>query len=75
MLRGNDFNKAYNTMEDAIIPSIKACWTMWIPLQFVNFAFVKSNMRPTVVNIGCFIWNIAIDHISNDYISHSSDCK
>tara|TARA_Y100000996_G_scaffold413252_1_gene401070 strand:- start:6 stop:524 length:519 start_codon:yes stop_codon:yes gene_type:complete len=68
LLRGNDWASSYKSMLDGLIPSVTACWVMWIPLQFINFAYFPPHMRPTVVNIGCLVWNVAIDHISHDFI-------
>ena len=68
LLQGNGWNSAFVSMKNGLVPSITACWTMWIPLQFINFTFVPSHMRPTFVNVGCLVWSIVIDHISNKYI-------
>ena len=67
LLQGQDWNSSWNSLSNGLIPSVTACWTMWFPLQFINFTIVSSHMRATFVNIGCLVWNVAIDHISNEF--------
>ena len=68
LLQGNSLESSIFSMKNGLIPSITACWIMWIPLQFINFTFLPNHIRPTFVNFGCLVWSVIIDHISNKYI-------
>ena len=65
-LQNKSIDSGLELMKEKYISSLTACWAMWIPLQIINFAYVPKHMRPTIVNIGCLVWTVAIDYISNN---------
>jgi protein Mpv17 len=68
VLQNKSIDSGLELMKEKYIPSLTACWAMWIPLQIINFAYIPKHMRPTVVNIGCLVWTVAIDYISHNTI-------
>ena len=69
LIQNKSIDTGWELMKEKYIPSLTACWALWVPLQIVNFSYIPKHMRPTIVNIGCLVWTIAIDYISHNTIS------
>ncbi|CAD7950479.1 unnamed protein product [Amoebophrya sp. A120] len=63
-MQGQQLPEIRQEMEKSFLPSWLACCTMWVPFQFVNFAFVPPHYRVLFVNCGCLAWNVIIDYIN-----------
>ena len=45
LLRGHSMDESYDSMMEGLVPSVHACWIMWIPLQTVTFSIVPRHLR------------------------------
>lgn len=66
MLQGRTAEEAKEAFVTCAIPSMVACWGMWIPYQTVNFGFIPPANRTAFMNVGCLAWNVILDYIANN---------
>lgn len=45
VLEGKPLSAAWTKYQTEIWDSVKACWTVWVPAQLINFAFVPRHFR------------------------------
>lgn len=64
--QGRTWDETYDTLVKCAMPSIHACWVMWIPYQTINFGFVPAHRQCVFMNAGCLLWNIILDYIANN---------
>ena len=66
LLKGDGWDETMRTLEKCAMPSISACWIMWIPYQAINFSIVPTKHRVVFMQVGNVIWNIILDFIANN---------
>ena len=64
MIQGRSFVQALDTLREGYAECMITTWSVWVPLQFVNFGFVPPHFRPLVLCAGCLIYTVQIDYIS-----------
>ena len=47
-------------LEENWLPTFGTCVAVWLPLQFVNFAFVPPQFRVGYMNVCCLGWNVVL---------------
>ena len=45
--------------------SVLACWSFWIPVQFIIFSAVPAAYRVRAVASGDFVWNVALSYLAH----------
>eukprot|EP00397_Hematodinium_sp_SG-2012_P039204 GEMP01042771.1.p1 GENE.GEMP01042771.1~~GEMP01042771.1.p1 ORF type:complete len:145 (+),score=16.85 GEMP01042771.1:381-815(+) len=64
LLQGGDLESCWEKLRSDIIPTVCACWIVWLPLQALNFSVVPMHLRVAFVNVGCLAWNVILDSLS-----------
>jgi len=64
LLQGDSLELVQEKIQTELWPTVYACWFVWIPLQAVNFGLVPPQYRVGFVNVGCVLWNVILDSIS-----------
>ena len=65
IMRGFSSQEIEEQMTEKYFESLLACWTLWIPLQSINFSFVPLHLQATFVNAGCLVWNVVLGYVAN----------
>lgn len=58
---------AYNKWRNEIWDSCKALWTLWVPAQVINFAFVPRYLRVPFAAGVSFLWCIILSTMQGKY--------
>ena len=66
LLRGDGWEETMKVLRKCAVPSISACWVMWIPYQTVNFSVVPEKYRVIFMQVGNLVWNVILDFIANN---------
>jgi hypothetical protein len=59
-VEGKPLSYAWEKYHDEIWESLKALWSVWVPSQLVNFAFVPRHFRVPWVAMTSFVWTIIL---------------
>lgn len=51
---------AYEKYKTELWDSVKALWSIWVPAQLVNFAFVPRYLRIPYVAGVSFLWTVVL---------------
>jgi len=57
LLEGKDMQAVREKWHQSFMPTLRANWSLWIPVQLVNMAFVPPHMRVFVVSAVNVPWN------------------
>jgi len=62
-----DFNatKARNNLRDKLWPGLKVNWTVWPPVQLLNFTVIPPQFRVTFVSFVGLFWTIYLSYLQN----------
>lgn len=60
---------ALNKYKTEIWDSVKALWTIWVPAQVVNFAFVPRHLRIPYVAGVSFLWTVVLSVMQGKFDS------
>lgn len=59
-VEGETLGYAFNKYRTELYDSVKALWSIWMPAQLVNFAFVPRHLRVPYVAGVSFIWTVIL---------------
>ncbi|GAA5861613.1 hypothetical protein JCM3774_002646 [Rhodotorula dairenensis] len=62
LLEGKGFTEAKRRIETSWWPTIQRNWSLWIPVQAVNFSVVPLQYRLLVVNVTSLFWNAYLSY-------------
>ena len=65
LVQGDSLDECTETIREGWLTSLIATWLIWIPLQTLNFGFVPPANRVLVLNVGCLVYNVQMDFISD----------
>lgn len=60
MVEGNPLSDAFHKYRSELVDNVKALWTIWIPAQLFNFAFVPRHLRIPYVAGVSFVWTVVL---------------
>lgn len=60
---------ALNKYKAEIWDSVKALWTIWVPAQIINFAFVPRHLRIPYVAGVSFLWTVVLSVMQGNFDS------
>ncbi|KAG0654299.1 Protein required for ethanol metabolism [Rhodotorula mucilaginosa] len=62
LLEGKGFGEAKRRIETSWWPTIQRNWSLWIPVQAINFSIVPLHYRLLVVNFTSLFWNAYLSY-------------
>ena len=68
----NDFllnwnvKSAINNVREKLWRGLKTNWTVWPPVQFINFTLIPVHFRVLFVNIVGLFWSIYLSYLQNN---------
>lgn len=60
MVEGGSLSEAFHKYRTELFDNMTALWTIWIPAQLVNFAFVPRHLRIPYVAGVSFLWTVVL---------------
>lgn len=70
---GRPLELTYIKYKQDLWENCKALWTIWVPAQLVNFAFVPGHLRIPFVALVSFLWTIIISCMRGATQLHDDD--
>ena len=65
VMQGRSADDIHHSLTDSWALTCASCAVIWVPLQLFNFTVVPAQFRVLTVNVGCLLWNVVLDFISN----------
>ena len=47
------------------MPVVLANWTLWVPVQFLDFRFVPPQLTVAAANVCAVVWNVILSLLSH----------
>lgn len=66
-IEGKPLSVAWYKYKAEIWDGCKACWTVWVPAQLFNFAFVPRHFRVPFVALVSFAWTIIFSTMQGNF--------
>lgn len=66
-MEGDTLGYAFNKYRTELWDSVKALWSIWMPAQLVNFAFVPRHLRVPYVAGVSFIWTVILSVMQGQF--------
>jgi len=60
---GHSWDKIQEKQKEDFLPTLKANWSLWIPANIINFAFVPVPLRVLYISSVALIWNTILSGI------------
>lgn len=65
MMQGVSFDGAKQKLTDKWAETNVALWSMWVPLQTLNYGFVPAHFRVPFVNACNVVWKVVLDELAH----------
>lgn len=69
MVEGKPLSYAVEKYQTELWDSLKALWSIWVPAQIVNFAFVPKHLRIPYVAGVSFLWTVVLSCMQGQFDS------
>ena len=64
LMEGHSFKQTKEKLSEKYFNTLKASWSVWIPIQAVNLGIVPVAHRPVVIQIAAIGWNTFLSFVN-----------
>ena len=64
LMEGHSLEQTKTKLSEKYFDTLKASWSVWIPIQAVNLGFVPVAHRPVVIQIAAIGWNTFLSYVN-----------